>query len=116
MQVTAPTAGRVRVPRTLPHGTLLTVPTPLASYNISLNFSSFLALLPGTRFLARWRRRVHNLDIDDVARIVDDWAMEAATLEPDPSAQPAPEQPLPFPGPWGFFTSRYMLGLLIMVR
>lgn len=111
-----------------PHGRpMLAVPTVLSSYNISLNFSSILAMIPGSRLLARFRRRrpfqtpLEQTAIPVTETILDDWSADPSTVtlvvETDASATMVTEQlPSSLPGPWGFFTSGYMLGLLVMVR
>jgi len=105
------------------------LPYSLLSYNISLNLSSIFNMLPASRFLARWKigNLGNLLDPPDLptASLVDDWAASdsttfasATTSMAIPAAVTPPEldQLSAFPGPWGFFTSWYMLGLLFMVR
>ncbi|KAF9561137.1 hypothetical protein CPC08DRAFT_689286 [Agrocybe pediades] len=107
------------------------IPYSLLSYNISLlNLSSIFNMLPASRFLARWK--IGNLgsvldtphDMPTASLIVDanDWVTEAANTfasatTPMPATVPQAEMDqlaASVPGPWGFFTSWYMIGLLFM--
>ncbi|PPQ88335.1 hypothetical protein CVT25_012446 [Psilocybe cyanescens] len=95
--------------------------SPLLSYNISLNFSSIFAMLPKSRLLARLRRS----SLFDASNPLTVFAAEGWVSEVPgtfPSIQnseaaargPGIEQLPAFPGPWAFFTSWYMIGLLVM--
>ena len=93
------------------------VPTiPHSSYNISLNLTSILALIPGSGFLWRLRRGAFEIPLDasemPTASAVEEWASQASQVV---AAESAKEELPSFPGPWGFFTSGYIVGLFIMV-
>ena len=89
------------------------------SYNISVNFSSILVKLPGSRLLTLLRKGLggHNFEspIDTLhpAATADDEllatesSLGAVAAEIDKFAST--------PGAWAFFASGYMLGLLLMV-
>ena len=83
------------------------------SYNISLNLSSIFSFLP-SRLLARLRKDVLGQPVgpSDVP------ATTAADIlaQEQPLLQTAPSNMTAYPGPWGFFTSGYMMGLFLMVR
>src|SRR5271168_2137329 len=81
---------------------------PSLSYNISLNFSSIFAMLPGSHFLSSLRK-------PPAASVVEELATENS-LDADTSSVPAGiDEYASLPGPWAFFASGYMLGLLLMV-
>ncbi|KAF8801639.1 hypothetical protein BYT27DRAFT_7114356 [Phlegmacium glaucopus] len=94
------------------------------SYNISLNFSSILAKLPGSRFLARLRKGVYQSSIDTphpAASVVEEWITESSLdvvldvdVDTTPPVEAAVDSFVFIPGPWAFFISGYMLGLLLM--
>ncbi|KDR73721.1 hypothetical protein GALMADRAFT_100588 [Galerina marginata CBS 339.88] len=94
-------------------------PISLLAYNISLNFSSIFARLPTSRLLARLRKGTFG-SLSEASEIpatsvVEDWASTYAPVQSTETPLPsAIDQLSMFPGPWGFFTSWYMLGLLIM--
>lgn len=88
------------------------------SYNISLNFSSILAKLPGSRFLARLRKGVYDSPINTphaVASVIEEWTTETSLEVDTPLAVPAIDKLVSSPSPWAFFASGYMLGLLLVV-
>jgi len=89
------------------------------SYNISFNFSSILAKLSGSRLLARLRRGVDQSSIDTphpVTSVVEEWITETQLdLDTTPPVAAAVDKLGPIPGPWAFFASGYMFGLLLMV-
>ena len=96
-------------------------PSPLSfmSYNISLNFSSILAKLPGSRFLTLLRKGGYETPIDtllpNVASAVDELTTETLLDVDTPLVTTAIDKFVLTPGPWAFFASGYMLGLLVMV-
>ncbi|KAF8868869.1 hypothetical protein BD779DRAFT_824016 [Infundibulicybe gibba] len=97
------------------------LPPPISAngYNISLNLSSILAFLP-SRILARVRRLDTPIEIMDptpgLASLMSfnhpPTPLPGSSVAQPPSAPPITNPA--FPGPLGFFTSRYMLGLIIM--
>ncbi|CAA7270987.1 unnamed protein product [Cyclocybe aegerita] len=103
-------------PRMLPP---ITPPISLVPYNISLNLSSIFAMLPGSRFLARWRKGVFETQIDPSELPAVSIAEQLASAASQPVVETVTpeivkEQLQAFPGPWGFFTSGYLVGLFIM--
>lgn len=79
-----------------------------AAYNFSINLTSIFSL--PSRFMAR----MHTIDEIihlDAAQRRSEW-QQANALEP---STPSPSNFAPLPGPWGFMTSGYLLGLIIMV-
>lgn len=103
---------------------ILAQPTSLLSYNISLNLSSILSMLPTSRILTRIRRGISWNGRDEMlypstTSSVSGWSMETlAQAQAEPTAANSTATSLitdPFPGPWAFFTSWYMLGLFLMV-
>ncbi|KAF8163684.1 hypothetical protein B0H34DRAFT_650577 [Crassisporium funariophilum] len=98
---------------------------PFGSYNISLNLSSIFYMLPGSRLLARLRRGAYESRIEasgiPSSSVIDSWTTEvsdygsgmASSLQ-STSADTQMDQLPAIPGPWGFFTSGYMLGLFVM--
>lgn len=93
------------------------VPSGLGSYNISLNLSAVSSLFTfPSRLLARIR------GIDDIVSegasaslaALDNttWTEKENAVREAIAASHSIEQ---FPGPWAFFTSGYMAGLLLMV-
>ncbi|KAF8912185.1 hypothetical protein CPB84DRAFT_1761521 [Gymnopilus junonius] len=98
----------------------------LSSYNLSLslNLTSILSMLPssGSRLLARLRKgSFGTLLWDQVpasSTVEDAWTStfaETAAAASSPTPRPTEMDDLSFfPGPWGFFTSWYMVGLLMM--
>ena len=103
----------------------LEVPAP--AYNIPLNLSSILSMIPGSRFIGRLRKGANGLEPLEVSEpsstIIETLAAQASMLATQVTKQqlyeiPQPQQqqiPPPFPGPWEFFTSGYIVGLFIMV-
>lgn len=83
------------------------------SYNISLNFSSILAKLPGSRFLTLLRKGGYESFVD-AASASDDLTTESSFDVNTPVAA-AIDKLTSTPGAWAFFASGYMLGLLLMV-
>ena len=83
------------------------------SYNISLNLSSIFSFLP-SRLLARLRKDVLGQPVDppDIPP-VDTFAQNLPLLQSAPTPS---SNVMVYPGPWGFFTSGYMMGLFLMVR
>jgi len=99
----------------------MTPPISRMSYNISLNLSSIFAMLPSSRLLTILRKGAFlgQIDASDLptSSMVDGWSAETPVSDYLPGA-PTPLDVDPvasFPGPWGFFTSWYMVGLLVMV-
>lgn len=93
-------------------------PSISVMYNISLNFSSILAKLPGSRFLARLRKGVYESPINTphaVASVIEEWTTETSLDVDTPLAVPAIDKLASSPSPWAFFASGYMLGLLLVV-
>lgn len=97
-------------------------PTSLMSYNISLNLSSIFAMLPSSRLLTKLRRGVFLGQIEAYelpsSSVVDgQWSTETPAFNSLPKAPSLLDvDPVAsFPGPWGFFTSWYMVGLFVMV-
>jgi hypothetical protein len=86
-------------------------PLSFMSYNISLNFSSILAKLPGSRFLTLLRKVDYETPIDTLQPVAS--AVEELTTEVLPDVD-TPSMAAAI-GPWAFFASGYMLGLLVMV-
>lgn len=84
------------------------------SYNISLNFSSILAKLPGSRFLTLLRKGGYESFVDAAASASDDLTTESSFDVNTPVAA-AIDKLTSTPGAWAFFASGYMLGLLLMV-
>ena len=87
------------------------------SYNISLNLSSILAKLPGSRFLTLLRKGGYESPIDTlhpVATAVDELFTEGS-FSVDTPVEAAIDKLTSAPGAWAFFASGYMLGLLLMV-
>ena len=100
----------------------LEVPAP--AYNIPLNLSSILSMIPGSRFIGRLRKGGNGLEPLEVSESSSTTlATQASMLATQVTKQqlyesPQPQQqqiPPPFPGPWEFFTSGYIVGLFIMV-
>lgn len=88
------------------------------SYNISLNFSSILAKLPGSRLLTILRNGVYESPVDTfhpAATAVDDLLITESSLGVNTPAAAAIDKLTSTPGAWAFFASGYMLGLLLMV-
>ncbi|KAJ3512483.1 hypothetical protein NLJ89_g3497 [Agrocybe chaxingu] len=103
-------------PRILPP---ITPPISLVPYNISLNLSSIFAMLPGSRFIARWRKGVFETQTDPLELPTVSIAEQLASAASQPVVETvipemAKEQLQAFPGPWGFFTSGYLVGLFVM--
>ena len=96
-------------------------PTSLMSYNISLNLSSIFAMLPSSRLFTKLRRGVFLGQIEAYelpsSSAVDGWSTETPAFNSLPEAPSLLDvDPVAsFPGPWGFFTSWYMVGLFVMV-
>ena len=92
---------------------------PFMSYNISLNISSILTKLPGSRFLALLRKRGYESPIETfhpVASAVEELTTETLLdVDNTPPVAAAMDNLVLTPGPWAFFASGYMLGLLMMV-
>ena len=87
------------------------------SYNISLNISSILAKLPGSRFLTLLRKGGYESFVDTLqpaASGVEDLTTESS-LDVDSPVAAAIDNLTSTPGAWAFFASGYMLGLLVMV-
>lgn len=87
------------------------------SYNISLNFSSILAKLSGSRFLTLLRKGDYESFLDTLhptASAVDDLTVESS-LDVDTPMAAAIDKLTSAPGAWAFFASGYMLGLFLMV-
>jgi hypothetical protein len=88
------------------------------SYNISLNFSSILAKLPGSRLLTLLRKGGYESPIGTlhpVATAVDELLVTESSLGIDTPVATAIDKLTSTPGAWAFFASGYMLGLLLMV-
>ena len=89
------------------------------SYNISLNFSSILARLPGSRFLTLLRKGVYESPIDtlhpDATDVDELFVTESSLGGVDTPVAAAIDKLTSTPGAWAFFASGYMLGLLLMV-
>ena len=88
------------------------------SYNISLNFSSILAKLPGSRFLTLLRKGGYESPIDTLhpaATAVDELLITESSLGVDTPVAAAIDKLTSTPGAWAFFASGYMLGLFLMV-
>ena len=88
------------------------------SYNISLNFSSILAKLPGSRFLTLLRNGGFESPVDALhpaATVVDKFLTTESSLGVDTPVAAAIDKLTSTPGAWAFFASGYMLGLLLMV-
>ena len=85
------------------------------SYNISLNLSSIFSFLP-SRLLARLRKDVleRSVDPSDIPATTsgDIFAQDQPLLQSAPTPS---SNVMVYPGPWGFFTSGYMMGLFLMV-
>jgi hypothetical protein len=92
----------------------------LATYNISFNLSSISSFFSyPSRLLARIRK------YEDISEHVQDLheslsSLDTSSVEEDKvvAARTAVATDLTrqsFPGPWGFFTSGYMLGLVLLV-
>ena len=104
---------------------ILAQPASLLSYNISLNLSSIFSMLPTSRFLTRIRRGMPWNGRDGVlypstTSSISEWSLEtlAQVAQAEPTTANSTTTSLtidPFPGPWAFFTSWYMLGLFLMV-
>jgi hypothetical protein len=82
----------------------------LASYNVSLNLTSLGSLFSLPKFWNLIRKGGETMDIPTLIQ-----EAESAQPTPAPDQPPPPGRAHSFPGPWAFFTSGYMLGLLIMV-
>ncbi len=106
----------------------LGMPTmPSSAYNIPLNLSSILWMIPGSRFLGQLRRGGSGFEPLDVSEpsttAIETLAIQASVLAAEVTEQQlydnpqSQQQQLPprFPGPWEFFTSGYIVGLFIMV-
>ncbi|PFH51671.1 hypothetical protein AMATHDRAFT_142020 [Amanita thiersii Skay4041] len=99
---------------------------PSNLHTLSLNLSYILNILPSS-LIARIRRGHSRHSIDDfqtslpvtvtsaVASLVEEtgWSMQSDPTAPD-IPRPEKVQQAAFPGPWAFFTSGYMLGLLLI--
>lgn len=91
-----------------------------SSYNISFNLSSIFTY--PSRFLARMIQKGDtsagtSFEIDPTTTWVDQSTMsEVAAATATATAKSVAAAPALFPGPWGFFSSGYVWGLLIMVR
>jgi hypothetical protein len=88
------------------------------SYNISLNFSSILAKLPGSRFLTLLRKGGYESPVETLhptASAVEELLITESSLEVDTPVADAVDKLTSTPGAWAFFASGYMLGLLLMV-
>lgn len=91
--------------------------TSLMSYNISLNLSSIFAMLP-SRLFTKLRRGsfLGQIEASELPSVVDGWSTETPAFNSPPETPPLVVDPVAsFPGPWGFFTSWYMVGLFVMV-
>ncbi|ESK96491.1 hypothetical protein Moror_6999 [Moniliophthora roreri MCA 2997] len=89
----------------------------LSTYNISLNFSSIGSLFSyPSRLLAKIRRiedtagqNPHgSLPNLDTSSLVEEEKVITRVIVPEVTRQS-------FPGPWGFFTSGYMVGLMLLM-
>jgi hypothetical protein len=86
--------------------------------NISLNFSSILAKLPGSRFLTLLRKGGYESRIDTLhpaAAAADELLTTENSLGVDTPVAAAIDKLTSTPGAWAFFASGYMLGLFLMV-
>ena len=98
----------------------LAAPSPLSfmSYNISLNLSSILAKLPGSRFLTLLRKGDYGTPIDTLQPVASAVGELTTEISPDADTPPmaaAIDKLVLTPGLWAFFASGYMLGLLMVV-
>lgn len=107
-------------PNVQQHGTLLNTGLG-SSYNISFNLSSIFTY--PSRFLARMIQKGDStdgtsLEIDPSPTSLWDTSstIPAAAATATVTAKSAAGAAALFPGPWGFFSSGYVWGLLIMVR
>lgn len=116
METAAAVASNTGPPGAMP--VVLVPPMSLLPYNISLNFSTILAMFPTTDFFARIRRGIYRNGMDQTqfpspsAGI--DWSLQTPN-NPELEATAKAASIDLFPGPWAFFTSWYMLGLFLMV-
>ena len=88
------------------------------SYNISLNFSSILAKLPGSRFLTLLRKGGYESSVDTlhpVASSAEELLTTESSLDVDTPLAAAINKLTSTPSAWAFFASGYMLGLFLMV-
>ena len=85
------------------------------SYNISLNLSSISSFSP-SRPLARLRKDVLGQPVDPsdipATTAADILAQEQPLLQ---SAPTSPSNVTVYPGPWGFFTSGYVIGFFLII-
>ena len=86
------------------------------SYNISLNLSSILAKLPGSRFLTLLRKGGYeSIDtLHPAATSADELLITEGSLGVDTPVA-AIDKLTSTPGGWAFFVSGYMLVLFLMV-
>ena len=88
------------------------------SYNISLNFSSILAKLPGSHFLTLLRKGGYESPVDTLhpaASAAEELLTTESSFDVDTPVAAAIDKLTSSPGAWAFFASGYMLGLLLMV-
>ncbi|PPR02057.1 hypothetical protein CVT24_011156 [Panaeolus cyanescens] len=117
-----------------PEPAFASFPPSITSYNITLNLTTILSLIPGSGLFARFRKGImHQQTVFGVNMNGDDslshasesltslgeWTTASMSMfeEATASAEAAPAaaaQTAQVPSPWGFFTSGYMIGLFIM--
>ncbi|KAK1232925.1 hypothetical protein PQX77_003938 [Marasmius sp. AFHP31] len=90
-----------------------------SSYNISINLSSIGSLFS---YPSRLLSRIRGLDSDAGFSVTPipvtaiDYSLPTPAPSPGYAPPPVPDVPRQAaPGPWGFFTSSYMIGLILMM-